>query len=117
MIAKIPYRWKKEQKKAFKEQEVFPVEGLQVVDKTQMVYQVYLQEKLDYMKDIRLGNPSLGIVIDGVFMKFGVYEDWLHRWERVTDKFAQVDAGALFSEIQESVKDYELVDYKEFDNQ
>jgi len=37
MIAKIPYRWKKEQKKAFKEQEGFPVEGFQVVDKTQMV--------------------------------------------------------------------------------
>lgn len=37
-------------------------------------YQLFLQDKVDHWKDIRLNNPNVGIIVDKVFFKCGTLE-------------------------------------------
>lgn len=73
-----------------------------IVDKTGKHYQVFLQENLEYFKDLRLNNPNIGIIMpDKTFMKICTYEIALKMFNKVREKFETINALDSYNELKQ----------------
>lgn len=79
----------------------------QIISNSGLTASVFMQDKIKEIKGLRLNNPNMGIVVNGLFMKIGTYEsfpqtqirvmdilssDYLNRYEKdlLTENFKQI---------------------------
>lgn len=69
-----------------------------VEDLTGDKYQLFLQDDLEHVVDIRVNNPNVGVIIKGVFMAICRYEQYRDNGP-VTDRIKETNLVDLFSEL------------------
>ena len=62
-------------KLSYKNKTVYETPAM-IRDKDDRIYQIYLQDKLEFVSDIRVNNPNVGIVVGQYFCSLGTYETY-----------------------------------------
>lgn len=65
---------------------------------------VYLQDPIKYHADIRLNNPKVGVIIEGVFFAFGTLEVYNYKWQLISEQLPNKMDSAEAREIIQATK-------------
>ena len=80
-----------------------------IKDKTGKEFQVFAQDKLKFVADIRANNPKIGVIIKGTFMAVSSYESLILNSHRFETRILQMDLIDQFNILMHPIPFYTLV--------